>query len=130
MTKTPVDEDGVILIRPFADWLREQAKGTSHDELSDGLHELVARCRETGKKGTLQYTVSVQPTKGDGPLTVTDQIKIRYPEFDREGSWFYVDAAGNLSRTDPNQLAFDSLREVPPPPQTRETSTAKEGTTA
>lgn len=126
MTK-PVDDDGVIQVRPFADWLREQGKGSSHDELSDALHELVARCAETGKKGTLQYTISVEPQKGEGLLAVTDQIKIRLPEYDRPGSYWWQDENGNLTRKDPNQLEFEGLREAPAPATPRNTPTSTEG---
>ena len=100
-------------IRPFADWLREQAKGHSHDELSEGLHDLVSRVVDTGKKGTLTYTVSVEQLKDGDALVVKDEIKLRLPEHDRPASLFFRDGDGNLTRSDPNQLTFDSLREVP-----------------
>ena len=56
MTDTPPPP-----IRPFADWLRDQAGGTSHEELSEGLRDLVAKVMDTGKKGTLTYVVTVEP---------------------------------------------------------------------
>lgn len=37
MAAPPTD----VRIRPFADVLREQAKGRTHDELSEALHQLV-----------------------------------------------------------------------------------------
>lgn len=107
MTDTP-------RIRPFADFLREQAKGHSHDELSEGLRDLVQRVADTGKKGSITYVVVVEPTKGTDALTVHDEIKLKLPEHDRDASLFFRDRDGNLTRSDPNQLAFDSLREVPP----------------
>jgi len=113
----PVSEakDTDPIIRPFSDFLREQAKGHSHDELSEGLRDLVGRVQDTGKKGSITYTVFVEPTKGmSDALTVSDQIKLKLPEHDRDASLFFSDANGNLSRSDPNQLAFESLREVPP----------------
>lgn len=112
MTDTPTgDED--IVVRPFADWLREQAGGKSHDELSDALFDLVQRVKDTGKKGTVSYTISVGPMKGDKDvLVISDEIKLRLPEHDRKASLFYTDKTGNLTRQDPNQLAFESLREV------------------
>jgi hypothetical protein len=103
-------------IRPFADFLREQAKGHSHEELSEGLRDLVGRVQDTGKKGSITYTVFVEPTKGmTDALTVSDQIKLKLPEHDRDASLFFSDADGNLTRSDPNQMVFESLREVPPP---------------
>lgn len=115
MTKPtdPPDEDGVFY-RPFADWLREQSNGSTHDELSAALFDLVQRVRDTGKKGSLQFTVTVATMKGDTDVLVTsDEIKLRLPEHDRKASLFYADKAGNLTRSDPNQLTFESLREVP-----------------
>lgn len=104
----------VDVVRPFADWLREQSGGTTHDELGEGLHDLVARVRDTGKKGSVSLTITVEPLKGESDvLIVSDEIKLRLPEHDRKASLFYPDEFGNLSRTDPNQLTFESLREVP-----------------
>lgn len=112
-TTTDHDEDPTV--RPFADWLREQSRGKTHDELSDGLHDLVARVRDTGKKGALVLIVTVAPVKNDADvLVVSDEIRLKLPEHDRKASLFYPDADGNLTRTDPNQLQFESLREVPP----------------
>lgn len=99
--------------RPFATWLLEQSGGKTHEELSDALYDLVARVRDTGKKGSVSLTVTVGPLKGDvGVLIVSDEIKLRLPEHDRKASLFYPDAEGNLTRRDPNQLTFDGLREI------------------
>lgn len=45
---------------------------------------------------------------------MSDEIRLKLPEHDRPGSIFYADDQHNLVRNDPRQLAFDSLREVPP----------------
>lgn len=107
-----------VRIRPFADFLRDHNKGASHDELSETLHTLVARVIDTGKKGTVTYTLAVEPLKGaaEGVYTVKDEIKVRLPEFDRNAGIFFVDRDGNLVREDPNQLAFESLRVAAPRP--------------
>lgn len=115
-TTTADDEKGEdFYVRPFADWLREQSNGKSHEELSDGLWDLIARVRDTGKKGSITFTVTVAPmTKGDDDtLVVTDEIRLKLPEHDRKASLFYADRLGNLSKSDPRQLTFESLREVP-----------------
>lgn len=107
---TPDTEDAAY-IRPFIDWLREQAKGTTQDELSEGLHDLIARVQDTGKKGSLSLTITVAPLKGDNHvLVVSDEIKLRLPEHDRQSSLFYPDKHGNLSRKDPGQLEFEGIR--------------------
>lgn len=111
----PEPADNELEIRPFATWLIEQSGGKTHEELSAALYDLVARVRDTGKKGSVSLTVNVAPLKGDiDVLVVADEIKLRLPEHDRKASLFYPDKDGNLTRRDPNQLSFDSLREVPP----------------
>lgn len=113
MAETEVGDDEVFS-RPFADWLREQAGGKSHDELSDALFDLVQKVKDTRKAGTLTYTIKVGLLKGDNDvLLIHDEIKLRPPEHDRKPSMFYTDKHGNLSRNNPDQLSFDSLREVP-----------------
>jgi hypothetical protein len=49
--ETPVKGTDDPVIRPFADWLREQSKGKTHDEMSVALHDLIGRVIDTGKKG-------------------------------------------------------------------------------
>lgn len=113
MAESIIEPDDETVVRPFGDWLREQSAGKTHDELSEALWDLVARVRDTGKKGTVSLTVTVSTMKGDTDvLVVSDEIKLRLPEHDRKASLFYPDKNGNLTRTDPNQLAFESLREV------------------
>lgn len=110
-TTTTVDEE--MHVRPFADWLREQSGGKTHEELGVALFDLVGRVRDTGKKGTVTLTISVAPLKNDvDVLVISDEIKLRVPEHDRKASLFYADKTGNLTRQDPNQLTFESLREV------------------
>lgn len=105
-------------VRPFADWLREHNSGATHDELGETLHTLVGRVNDTGRKGTITLTISVEPMKkaAEGMVLVTDKITTKMPEHDRPGAYFYTDRAGNLVRNDPNQMTFESLAEVPPPP--------------
>ncbi len=107
-----------VAVRPFADFLREVHSGRSHNELGDSLHDLVARVKDTGKKGTLTYTVTVEPVKGisdDSALTITDEIKLKLPEHDRGASLFWANRDGNLERNNPNQMRFDSLEVVTSP---------------
>jgi hypothetical protein len=77
MAQDTETDTGDIQIRPFADWLREQARGATHDE-----------------------------------IVVSDAIKLKLPEHDRPAALYFVDKSGNAVREDPNQPAFESLREV------------------
>lgn len=115
MKKKVDTETGEIVdaeqVKPFAAFLQEQSGGNTHDELSEGLHDLIDKVRETGKKGSLQLTVTVSPLKDDmNVLVVSDEIRLRLPEHARKASVFFADEQGNLSRTDPRQLTFEGLK--------------------
>lgn len=108
--------DGSPPIRPFADFFREQSGGKTHDEMSEAIYDVVQKVRDTGKAGSVTLTFKISTLKGDeNVLVIEDAIKVRMPEHDRKASMFFPDKHGNLSRSDPRQLAFESLREVPPP---------------
>jgi hypothetical protein len=95
-------------VRPFSDFLREQSGGDTHAELSEALRDLVARVRNTGKAGTLTLVIKVEPLKTSDALAVTDEIRLKLPDYNRDGSLMFTDRDGNLIGNDPNQLAsFD-----------------------
>lgn len=100
-------------IRPFGEFLTQQANGRTHAELSESLHELIAAVKETGKGGTITYQVEIKPlSKGDDlTLTVTDKVVIKLPKGERAHSVFFVDDDGNLIRNDPRQATLP-LRDV------------------
>lgn len=104
------DDDGRT-IRPFADFLRDQNKGKTHDELSTALNDLVNAVTLHEKGGTLTLKIEVKPMeKGTGDvLLVTDDITVKMPKAKRKPSVFFPDADGNLRRNDPNQMTFDTL---------------------
>jgi len=102
-------------IRPFADWLVEQAGGKTANELSESLWDLVARVGDTHKRGSLMLTITVEPMKENPDvLVISDEIKLKLPEFNRPGSVAYVDHNGNLTRENPNQPALSGLQVVEP----------------
>ena len=96
----------------FLNTLQEFRNGESIAELSENLQSLVAAVRETGKKGTLTYTVKISP-QGDA-VVLTDDIKLKAPELPRDASIFFATEEGVLQRDNPNQRKLD-LREVERP---------------
>lgn len=103
-------ETGPVM-RPFADFLREQGKGELHEELTEKLHELVGGVTDTGKPGTLTMQLKVAPMKGNPEvLTVTDVVVVKVPRNERRPSIFYADDDGNLTKTDPNQPQLAGLK--------------------
>ncbi|SLJ40881.1 Uncharacterised protein [Mycobacteroides abscessus subsp. abscessus] len=108
-TSAPEDEDRV---RPFADFLRELQKGRVHDELSDALKDVVAAVRATGKAGSLTLKLSVSEQANTSMLVIKDDVTVKAPQADRQVSLWFVDRQGNVTRTDPAQLQFESMQVV------------------
>ena len=100
--------------RPFADFLAQQ--GRAHDELTQGLHEVIAAVKETGKAGSVTLTIKVEPDKkATGIFRISDNVNIKAPAHDRGARIYFSDASGNLTRSDPNQPELEGLRDVSAP---------------
>lgn len=98
--------------RPALDLLNDIGRGKLSRELTEALHELNKACLETGKKGQLQLRLTIEPDK-DSPralFRVSTDIQVKAPKLGVRPSLFYVTDDGNLSRSDPNQEAFEPLR--------------------
>ena len=107
MTSTDTHTSETTQPRDFVAFLLEQSQGKTNSELSAGLRDLAERVTETGKKGSITLTVSIEPMKDvDGPLIVTDKITLKLPEHDRTASVFYRGRDGNLTNRDPNQRSI------------------------
>lgn len=93
----------------FLDTLREMRGGISLEELSTQLHALVAAVQDTGKKGSLVYTLTVKPaTAGSSfQLVVADAIKASVPCLERSADIFFATKNGELTRSNPNQRSLD-----------------------
>ena len=80
------------------------------------MRDLIQKVKDTGRKGSVTLTITVEPMKKDDRMVVvSDSLKLRLPEHDRPAAVWFVDRDGNLARNDPDQLTFESLKEVPPP---------------
>lgn len=100
--------------KPFNDFLSQRDR--AHQELTDGLHEVVAAVLETGKSGSVTLTIKVDPDKkADGILRVSDAVKIMIPQHDRGTSIYFRDSTGNLTRNNPMQPELEGLRDVSAP---------------
>lgn len=86
-------------LKPFADWLAIQRKGTLASELAEGMADLNRAVLETGKSGTITLTIKVKPTGDEVSVTVSDEVKVKLPEHDRGQSIFFVDEDGNPHRS-------------------------------
>jgi hypothetical protein len=86
-------------LKPFADWLAMQRKGTLANELASAMADVNQAVLDTGKPGSITLTVKVKPT-GDGTsVFITDEVKAKAPEPERGQSVFFVDEHGNPHRS-------------------------------
>jgi hypothetical protein len=115
--------------RPALDVLAELRRGRLHTELTDALHELLKSCQDTGKKGSLTLTLTIEPEKVSDYETprikVTDQVGMKKPRKSVQPSTFFLTDDGVPVRRDPNQEAFESLREVPNTPADADAATTR-----
>jgi hypothetical protein len=92
----------------FAAFVCQLRRGQTEHELSTQLTALVEAVEETGKTGTLTYTIKVAPApNAEHTMVITDDVKTKLPTLDRPASIFFADESFRLVRTDPRQLSFE-----------------------
>lgn len=90
--------------------LRSLRRGNALADLDDALAALVASVRDTGKAGTLTLKLKVEPADKDSrTVFVTDEIASKLPKLEPGKSIFYIDHAGRLTRSDPDQPDLPGL---------------------
>lgn len=88
--------------------------GALADELSRMLHNCTTAARDTGKMAEITLTLKLKPTGSTGTqLTITDNLKPKIPQPDRDMTLMFIDADGNLTRRDPRQSELDGIRRIP-----------------
>lgn len=97
-----------VEVRPFHEFLRELGEGTTNQELSEGLWDLLQRVQDTGKGGTLSVSLHVS-FDGYGRIQVKDEVRLKLPEYNRPTTSFFIGKDGNATRRDPNQPELPSL---------------------
>lgn len=90
--------------RPFHDFLREHARGKTHDKISDLLQELVASVAETGKKGELVIKITMKPAGDHGAYELMVDPTLKPPRSPAPASLFFVTPENNLTKQDPQQI--------------------------
>ena len=85
--------------------LSQLRRGQTAADLADGLRDLVAAVRATGKKGslTLKLTVAPHSNGDDVTLTLADDVTLKVPRAERGSSIFFATEQNGLVRNDPRQ---------------------------
>lgn len=102
---TPPADDGPT-IRPFAAVIAEIDKGRVSNELAEKLHELIAATKQTGKGGSLTFTMKVGYERKTEMLRLATSVVSKTPQPERAETMFFVDKQGNAVRSDPSQIAL------------------------
>lgn len=89
----------------FLATLQRHRNGGLLAEASEGLQKVVAAVAQTGKPGKLTITLEIKPTKRGDTVFVglLDDVKTKTPQAQKEGSWWFADESGLLTKNNPNQ---------------------------
>lgn len=100
-------------IRPFHEWLLDQARGAVDDELTVALAEVVEAVAHLGAKGKVTLEVQIDPAGAGGRMVSTQcVVKTKPPLPPAEPSVFFVGDGGSLVRDDPYQAHLFPARQV------------------
>jgi hypothetical protein len=89
----------------FPETILQLNNGAAVAELSAALASVLAAVRESGKPGSIRFTVTVKPaSKGvTNVVMVESQTKTKLPEPERGMTVFYLTDDNRLVRNDPRQ---------------------------
>jgi hypothetical protein len=101
-------------INDFLDFLAELDDGKVVRDLMDEKKRVVKAVRDTGLAGSLTLKLNF---KADGRAILTfPQVTTKVPTKKNNGTLFYDDEDGGLSRNDPKQIRLN-FKDVNPKPQ-------------
>lgn len=84
----------------FVALLHAKTSGVTLDELDDKLARVVRAVIETGKSGTLTYTIKVKRNNKRG-IKVIDECKTKEPEEEKGETFLYANHFGRVMRNNP-----------------------------
>ena len=98
------------MARQFADVVRELSSGTTYEDITANLSEIVDAVVLHRKTGELTVKLTVRPN-GENSVRMIADIKAKVPQAPRAETIFFAAAGGLLTREDPRQTKLP-LREV------------------
>ena len=98
----------------FVEAVAEIRNGATLIDLEASLVELVRAVRETGRGGSLVYTLAIKPAAGGrnagDAFVVSDEVRLRAPELERGSTVFFASRDGLLQRESPRQPQLAGLK--------------------
>lgn len=115
MKNETTNEDGPTPSNAFLQVMQTHDGGMVCDELADAMRDCVEAVARTGKAATLTLAVKFTPAAKGAYGVVFGKPKTKTPEAERQGSIWYADESGRLTRNDPRQreLPLRTVAEVP-----------------
>lgn len=80
--------------------------GQLSDELTEKMTELTRVCKETGRAGELTLKIKIKPGAA-GQMELSDDVKVKMPEYPRSTTLMFATDDGGLQREDPRQKTLD-----------------------
>lgn len=74
------------------------------------LRDVIAAVNRTGKKGSVSVTLEIAPN-GELGLATTAKVAAKAPQVNFGQSFFFMDRNGNLTRTVPDAVSADLLKD-------------------
>lgn len=93
--------------------LQEHRGGTTHEEISDAIREVVAAVSDERKAGKVTITVSIKPLGKQDGLDIAIECKAQPPKQTPGSAVFFATVDNDLQRQDPRQTTME-LREIKP----------------
>lgn len=101
-------------VRPFTEWLADQASGAADVQATQALQQVVQAVGDLGRKGKVVIEVLVEPANQSASMMKTAvTVTAKPPAPFADESVFYADPNGSLVRDDPFQARLP-LREIDP----------------
>lgn len=111
--------------RTYASTIEALRFGTLGVELTDKMRDLIAKCADTQRNGSITLTLQLKPGKG-GQIEVFDAIVVKMPKEEKGSTLMFATPENNLQREDPRQMQLEGLRTVDK--ETGELRELKQGT--
>lgn len=90
----------------FLSTFADLEKGKAASDISDALTELVAACKDVGKKGELSIKLTLRPG-GDDTVRFAVEFNAKTPKRDRKETTFFVTEDNQLTRDNPKQAEIE-----------------------
>lgn len=87
----------------FIEMLKNIAQGDVIFDVEDALKAVTEAAIDTGGKGSVSLTLSLEPDPKTGTMRVSADVKSKIPKKPSRISLFFVTPEGELSRQDPRQ---------------------------